>query len=182
MRPDPEKRAEALSRLAWTPPDEDELQRLEATHKPEMWRLLGVGLIVGLGLGVANGILFGVDWLRLVYIGQAVTLAIASCYGVVSDMCFKAAWKPLARTEVEDLFGERMLRFGSLAHPHPKVKRLRRLTGTTARACVVVLVIWAVVISVWIVKSNPAKADLNSRQSNVIDASVDNRTPLKVMT
>lgn len=179
MSPAPEKRAEALRGLAWTPPNEDELQRLEAIHKPEMWRLLGVGLIVGLSLGVANVILFHVDWLTLVYVGQAITLAMAAFCGIVGDRYFKAAWTPLSRSDVEDLFGERMLRFGSLAHPAPTVRRLGWLSGASFRVGVVMLVVWAVMAGAWIVESNPAKADLNSRHSYLIDAAGNNGTPLK---
>ncbi len=182
MKPDPAKRAEALSRLGWTPPDEDELHRLERAHVGSRWPVIGAGLTFGLGLVIVNETLLGIDLWTLVKRAQIAALMTCIYVAILDEVQHRAAWKPLSHYEVENLFGDRTLHCGSFAHPDPKVRWLRRLLYKSVGAGWFSVTVLAVILCVWLVKTNPAYADRKSHQSLVTETADVNYSPLKAST
>jgi hypothetical protein len=150
MRPDPKRRAEALSRLDWTPPDEAELQRLYEAHRPRVWRLIAIGVVLGLLLTMGSGRIFGVDLWTLVKLGQGASIVCASIAGAASSYS-RAAWRPLSESEIDEVFGFPMSGFGLYAHPSRKVQWLLKVNVVSIKLTIVLLVATVMVLSVWLV-------------------------------
>jgi hypothetical protein len=167
MRPDPKRRADALSRLDWTPPDEAELQRLYERHRPRIWRLIVIGIALGFLLTIVGGRIFGVDLWALVKLGQGASILVALIMRA-SDYS-TAAWRPLSTSEVDEVFGFPMSGYGPRAHPSRKVQWLLKVSNVSTRLTIVLVAASFLVLSVWLVTTSPAYQNHNpGRQGQVL--------------
>jgi len=149
MRPDPKRRAEALSRLDWTPPDEAELQRLYERHRHRFWRLIVIGIALGFLLTIVGGRIFGVDLWALVKLAQGAFFLFASI--TFASNYSRAAWRPLSESEVDEVFGFPMSGYGPFAHPSRKVQWLLKVSLVSTKLVIVLGVATFLVLSVWLV-------------------------------
>jgi hypothetical protein len=152
MRPDPRKRAEALSRLDWAPPDEAELQRLYETHRPRVGRLITIGIAVGVVLMMVNAEVIGADLRTLVQLGLGASIVCVSVGGAADDWLIRAAWRPLSRSEVDEAFGFPMAGYGPYANPDTKVTMLLKVSFASACAVVVLLAVVVVLFGAWLIR------------------------------
>lgn len=75
-----------------------------------MWRLIAIGVALGLLLTIVGGRIFGVDLWTLVKLGRAASIVAGSI--VHASSYTRAAWRPLSTSEVDEVFGFPMTGYG----------------------------------------------------------------------